>query len=506
MSQTPQPDPMQVPPDQTRPLIEAGVGEDARTSTAPDRTDASQATSPSAAKTRQPPHPKPLARAALRNELYRICLFVGVGLVIGSTFNHPSLGLSAALGLYVIQHLRQLWVLRQWVDATKSVDLPDARGIWGDIFLELDELQRRNRKRKKKLAAILAEFQASTSALPDGAVVLGDRGEIVWFNRAAQTLIGLHVAQDLGLRIANLIRHPAFTTYIESGNYEGEIEVPSAHNLALTLALRIIPYGNNQRLLIVRDVSELRRLETARRDFVANASHELRTPLTVLKGYLDMMEPEARSGTGPLAIWEAPIVEMRRQAARMQSLIVDMLKLARLEADAPDARQESVDVAALAQRVVDELRSTPAAANHHFEVNVDPELLLVGRETELQSIIGNLVGNAIRYTSEQGVVRVTWRADGSGAALSVADTGIGIAEQDIPRLTERFYRVDVGRSRASGGTGLGLSIVKHALERHEGSLKVDSELGVGSTFTCQFPGHRIQHRKPSARLRETAHG
>jgi two-component system phosphate regulon sensor histidine kinase PhoR len=334
--------------------------------------------------------------------------------------------------------------------------------------------------------------------LPDGAVVLGEQGIILWFNRAAQALLGLRVSHDIGIRIANLIRHPSFTDYIANQAYEGEIEVPSPINRAVSLALRIIPYGNNQRLMIVRDVSEIRRLETARRDFVSNASHELRTPLTVLRGYLDMLDPETREGRS-LADWRMPISEMRQQSARMESLINDMLKLARLESDVYEHKQELLDAPMILGRAIDEGRSM-SGGQHRFEINVQPGLLLFGREVEAQSIFSNLITNAVRYTPAGGVIRVSWWDNAEGAHLAVADSGIGISEDDIPRLTERFYRVDVGRSRASGGTGLGLSIVKHALERHEGTLRIESEPGVGSTFYCDFPPHRAHRREAGAAL------
>ena len=402
-------------------------------------------------------------------------------------FNHPAAGGGVVLLLFVVVYLRRLAALRAWIQAPKHFDLPEAPGLWGDVFDRLLDWQRRNRKKKKRLATMLAEFQASTAALPDGAVVLGERGEMLWYNAAAQKMLGLR-SHDVGLRVVNLIRHPVFSDYFNQGEFQQdqESEVPSPLNRARTLSLRIIPYGNNQKLLIVRDVSELRRLETARRDFVANASHELRTPLTVLRGYLDMLEPEAQKGA--LAGWRAPIVEMKNQAVRMESLVNDMLKLARLEAQTQNS-QQMLNVPVILRRVLDEARAM-SQSQHRFEARIDAALGLLGNETELQSIFSNLVSNAVRYTPAGGVIRVDWRSDGQGPVFSCADSGIGIAAEDIPRLTERFYRVDIGRSRASGGTGLGLSIVKHALERHEGDLHIDSEIGVGSTFSCRFPAVR----------------
>ncbi len=427
---------------------------------------------------------------ALRREISKIIGICIAGAIVGWIFDHALLGYAVAVTLYLGVQLRHLRALRQWLEAPKYVELHEPGGIWGDVFEKLLDLQKRNRKRKRKLAAIVSEFQASTAALPDGAVVLGERGEIAWFNKAAQAMLGLRGQQDVGIRIPNLIRNPEFAQYFTDNEYLGEVEVASPINRGVRIALKIIPYGNNQRLMIVRDVSELRRLETARRDFVANASHELRTPLTVLRGYLDMIEPESR-GPGPLAPWRMPLNEMRAQSTRMESLINDMLKLAKLESDV-DSKQEVLDVPAVLARVLEEARAM-SLGSHVIEASIDAELFLFGRETEAQSIFSNLVTNAIRYTPHQGRIEVRWFGDEEGAHFTVTDSGIGIADDDIPRLTERFYRVDVGRSRASGGTGLGLSIVKHALQRHEGWLEIRSQLGKGSTFLCHFPPHRV-HR------------
>ncbi|NKF22552.1 phosphate regulon sensor histidine kinase PhoR [Solimonas sp. C16B3] len=421
----------------------------------------------------------------------RVAIVVAIGLICGAPFGHPALGALLLLIPYVLLQMRQLVRLRAWLMAPKRYFLPDAHGIWGEVFDLLIDLQRKNRKRKKRLALMLAEFQSSTAALPDGAVVLGDRGEISWFNTAARQLLGLRAPQDLGIRIPNLIRHPSFTEFFEQGDFEHETEAPSPLNRTRMLSLRIIPYGNDQKLLIVRDISERRQLEAARRDFVSNASHELRTPLTVLRGYLDLMDAEAQQA-GPLGAWQSPIVEMRNQALRMEALVNDMLKLARLEADRAAMTDELLPAPALIARAIEEARAV-SKGQHRFEHDISDGLLLLGGEAEFHSIIINLMTNAVRYTPPGGVIRVSWsQLDDGSARFAVADTGIGISADDIPRLTERFYRVDVGRSRASGGTGLGLSIVKHALEAFDSRLEIDSEPGVGSTFFCRFPVHRVQ--------------
>lgn len=436
------------------------------------------------------PAPLPLPHS-WRGELVGIVLACIVGAVVGSWLDFALVGVCIVLALYLIVYLRRISKLQAWAYQPKNYPLPEPSGIWGDVFYRLLDNQRRSRKKRKRLTALLAEFRASTEALPDGAVVLSERGEILWFNRAAQSLLGLRAPEDISLRIVNLIRHPDFADYVAESEFGREIEAPSPLNRERTLSLQIIPYGDNQRLLIARDVSEIKRLETARRDFVSNASHELRTPLTVLRGYLDMLEPESQ-GKNALAEWRAPLMEMKNQTVRMESLVNDMLKLARLEAHTnSQSLQDLLDVPALLRRVIDEVKAL-SQGNHTFQAHIQPDLCLLGGETEVLSIFTNLVSNAMRYTPPGGVIRVQWERDGEQAKFSVADTGIGIAAKDLPRLTERFYRADVGRSRASGGTGLGLSIVKYALESHQAQLQIESELGVGSTFSCHFPAERIR--------------
>jgi two-component system, OmpR family, phosphate regulon sensor histidine kinase PhoR len=433
---------------------------------------------------------------AWQQELLAIGWRLALGGLIGLWLDQLAWGFFAGIAWYLVGTLRQLHRLQLWAGEPKRFDLPETGGLWGGLFESLLDQQRRHRKRKKQLASIVAQFQASTAALPDGAVVLGPRSEIVWFNKAAQALLGLRTPQDVGLRVANLLRHPNFAHYVEQQQYEAEVEVPSPINRNVALSVRIIPYGEDQRLLIVRDISERKRLEVARREFVANASHELRTPLTVLRGYLDMMAPEA-TGKGALKPWRAQLEEMRAQAARMENLLGDLLRLARLESDAVQNRHEDVNVPGLIHQLLEDAMAL-SHGRHQFDVDIERDTWLYGREIDAQSIFSNLIANAVQYTPEGGSISVRWWSDRDGGHFSVRDTGIGIDAEDIPRLTERFYRVDTGRSRASGGTGLGLAIVKHALEHHEARLDVESQIGQGSTFTCHFPSQRVHRRLPEA--------
>lgn len=431
------------------------------------------------------------------SEVRRIWLMAGLRLaawlvaagLIGLVLGYVALALLIALAIYTAGHLVFAYQLHRWL-AQPRVEPREGFGVWQEIYTELYRLKQRNRRRKKRLKSIVGEFQASTAALPDGAVVIDGRGRIVWFNSAAAALLALRAGQDNGQRIANLVRHPCFAEFLAGVDQTGEpLEVPSPANDADTLSLRIVPYGNGQRLLIARDVSEQKRLESTRRDFVANASHELRTPLTVLRGYLEMMAEEAVAA-GELATWQTPIREMEVQSARMGRIIDSLLGLARLESEGLAQAQETIDMAALIERLVGDFRQSDER-QHVIETDVEAGLSLFGRPAEIESVVSNLVANALRYTPAGGHVTVRWRAEGSGAQLAVVDDGPGIAPEHLPRLTERFYRIDSGRSASDGGTGLGLAIVKHSLEHHEAELAIDSEAGQGSTFRCVFPHQRL---------------
>ena len=423
---------------------------------------------------------------AWRGEIWRGALLCVFGLLVGALSDSWSWALLAIAVPLLLLHFRQLFRLAQWLASGKISELPEASGLWGQVFEGIYELKRRNRKRKKRLAAMVAEFQASTAALPDAAVVINKDDAIVWFNDAAERLLNFS-NQDIGQRVGFLLRSPEFNRYLAGRDYENAVEVLSHVDPSKSLSIRIVPYGNGQRLMIARDISHLRRLEQTRRDFVANASHELRTPLTVLKGYLDMMASERE---GPLADWNAPIGEMLQQSERMERIISDLLKLASLESVADEATEEPVNVAELLAELEVEAGEI-SRGGHNLVFKVEDRRPLMGTRTQIYSAFSNLVFNALQYTPEGGEVTVRWWVDAQGAHLTVTDTGIGIADKDLPRLTERFYRVDVARSRATGGTGLGLAIVKHAVEQNQGDLDIASTIGKGSTFSCHFPVTRV---------------
>jgi two-component system, OmpR family, phosphate regulon sensor histidine kinase PhoR len=418
-------------------------------------------------------------------EFGRLALMLGVFLLMGTWLGDTTWGLMAGILTYLGWHLYNLHRLNAWLKEGRKFNPPDAPGIWGEVFLHLYQLQKRNRSRKRKLKNYLKRFRESTAANPDGTVVLGTYGEIEWWNSAAEPLLGLRMPQDVGQRLVNLVRNPSFTDYLARGDYTNSIEFPAPTDATVRVCVRIVPYGREQRLLVARDVTRLHRMEQVRRDFVANVSHELRTPLTVISGFLETM---AEGDNEASRRWGRSVLLMRQQTSRMQRLVEDLLLLSRLELDHEVRDKTLVAVPEILPELVEEARALSGDQRHEIYLEADPALMLRGKERELRSAFSNLLFNAVRYTPDGGRIDVCWWQEPNGSAhFAVVDTGDGIAAHHIPRLTERFYRVDSGRSRERGGTGLGLAIVKHVLTRHRGNLRISSELGKGSTFTCDFP-------------------
>jgi two-component system phosphate regulon sensor histidine kinase PhoR len=405
------------------------------------------------------------------------------GLLSGRSWTVFALVMAVLLGLELLNLQRAL----RWLATDQPELAPDLPGPWGELVSRIMRLFRRNQFHRRRLLRLLRELRRSTAAMPDGVVVLNPQAEILWFNRTAARLLGLRGKSDVGLRIENLLRAPEFLRYLGQGQYAVPVVLLSPVGGERYLSLQIVPYGAGQLLVLVRDVTREARLESMRKDFVANASHELRSPLTVLSGYLETLANE--SGIDPSL--RGPLLEMRRQALRMTRIVQDLLELSRLESSDTVASAQPIDVPAL----MAQLRQDVLARSVHpaqVQVHADSSTRLLGDEVQIHSAFANLVDNAAKYTSAEGSVQIRWWTDTQGGHFSVADTGIGIAPEHIPRLTERFYRVDAGRSRATGGSGLGLAIVKHVLQRHEAMLSIESEEGRGSRFTCHFPPERLQ--------------
>jgi len=421
-----------------------------------------------------------------KKEVRRIAGLVLIGLLLGTLTGNLVAGMLVVLLGYLGWHLYNIYRLVRWLRESKRFQPPEASGIWGEIFEQILRLQQRNRKRKRNLRRMLKRFHKITVALPDATVELRPNSdEIEWWNNAAAHYLGFEYPRDTGQRISNLIRHPDFLAYLNSEDEQGEIEMPSPVDEATTLRVRIIRYSQNRRLLVARDVTRLQRLERTRQDFVANLSHELRSPLTVVIGYLETLLDDDVD-----EVFAAQLRTMRAQTERMDRIVNDLMLLSRLESEDPQPDIDHIDVPRVIDTIADNARGLSGSAEHVIEMDIDRDLCIQGNESELYSAFSNLVFNAVRYTPEKGRIHISWERVDGAPVFSVTDSGSGIAPRHIPRLTERFYRVDAGRSRASGGTGLGLAIVKHVLLRHQGRLDIDSELGRGSCFSCHFPAEQ----------------
>lgn len=398
------------------------------------------------------------------------------------------------LGTASFFFLRQLWMalrLIQWAACPLGTPTPSASGAWGAVFEALHRRGRLASAEREQATQELDRFRRAAEALPDGVMILDGHRAIEWMNLQAEACLGLKGSVDTGSRITNLLREPEFLAYLDSPDHRGvPLELRTQRNPGRSLQVQAAPFAAGRTLLLVRDVTQLQKLATMRRDFVANVSHELKTPLTVTLGFVE---------TALDALDDTPPPEIARylhtaaeQARRMQQLIDDLLTLSSLETDAPPPLEDPVDVVALLTDVHQEVQAL-SAGRHRITLDNDGPRGLLGSARELRSAFANLAGNAVRYTPDGGEIVLRWSAEGAaGARFSVRDSGIGIAPEHLPRLTERFYRVDRGRSREAGGTGLGLAIVKHVLERHQAVLQIESEPGRGSRFSAVFPPHRVQ--------------
>jgi two-component system, OmpR family, phosphate regulon sensor histidine kinase PhoR len=412
-----------------------------------------------------------------------LLLFFGV-LVIGKLTGFFTPLLILLLISLLIWQIIQISRFERWISNGGRGKYPKAKGIWENIYFQVYLIKKSEKRRKKKLGKIIDQFRKSTDALPDAAIVLGKNDEIEWANTAAKNVLGLQ-SSDRGQRIPNLIRLPVFVRYLKAGNFKESILMPSPTNQQMMLAVRVVSYGAGLRLLIAQDVTQLSKMEQMRKDFVANVSHELRTPLTVLKGYLEALQ-EMDEPMNPLLIHS--LHEMSDQTERMQYLVNDLLILSNLETQ--PKKSECVDVPMLLGKICKETESLNDCAGR-IKLTVETDSHINGDENELRSAFSNLLGNALKYSPKDSPVKICWRSTPQNLILDVEDKGEGLAEMEIPRITERFYRVDIKRTNKIAGTGLGLAIVKHVLLRHDARLVVTSELHKGSKFSCYFPVVRV---------------
>lgn len=388
-----------------------------------------------------------------------------------------------------LYHVRNLAKLGYWLGDSEARSVPEGEGPWEDVFARMNKMVREHRKERVKRAAALHDLELATSALPEGVVSLDKTDHIEWCNPLAELHLGIDSTRDLGQQITYLVRQPEFVEYLADKNYSEPLLLRGARQDDLVLSCKLVGYSGNKKLLVTRDVTRFEHVETMRRDFVANVSHELRTPLTVVNGFVETLQdmPNLENDMARRAL---PM--MGEQTLRMTHLVGDLLTLSKLEDRLNVLKEEIVNIVAMLKGCY-EIGLELSGGKHKLKLELSSEAKLLGCADELRSAFGNLVSNAIRYTPPGGEIFISWSVRNDGhPVFSVRDTGIGIPQQHIPRLTERFYRVDSSRSRETGGTGLGLAIVKHIANRHQAHLEIISDEGKGSTFNIVFPASRGQ--------------
>lgn len=397
-----------------------------------------------------------------------------------------------ACGLLLISSINffYLFRLQRWLEGPPDDPLPQGRGVWNHVYAGLHHRARLRREQQRLVSDALERFRSAVQAFPDGIVIFNQHRHIEWINNKAALYFQLDPGRDRGQALTNLIRQPDFVAYVEKGQYAEPLIFTNPRREGQTLLVQVVNYADGESMLLSRDVSDQERLDVMRSDFVANVSHELKTPLTVVSGFAEMLsDTELEPEPTQIRHFMGLIAEQTR---RMQHLIEDLLTLSVLESTAEAQREEVVDLQPLIRALYEEARVL-SAGRHRLSLKMEGFILLQGNPQELRSALGNLVTNAIRYTPEGGEIRISWTGTAAGGGFVVQDTGIGIAPEHLPRLTERFYRVDRGRSRETGGTGLGLAIVKHVLSHHQAVLEIESKPGKGSRFTARFPASRLRH-------------
>jgi two-component system phosphate regulon sensor histidine kinase PhoR len=416
-------------------------------------------------------------RGELRKLLLVLAASAVLGWVTGLALEMICIGLAALAGNW----LWQLWKMRRWLEDPNQSP-PESSGIWGLVYDTIYGLQRENRDARGRLESTVDYLRSSFASMRDGVLILTQSGAIEWCNTAAGTLLGLQYPRDRGQPMLNLLRWPAFHDYFLAGEFHDPLQLPSATNARQILQIEITTFAGGDFLLFVRDVTRVVQMEQMRRDFVGNVSHELRTPLTVFKGYLDTLSASVDMQDARMA---KAMGQMDLQVQRMENLLTDLLWLSRIESVSEERTIEAVDIAAMLEELREELRSS--YPDRLVVLDLETRESVTGDYRELRSAVSNLVINAIKYSEEPEPVLVTWSRQPESLLLSVRDNGVGIEEQHLQRITERFYRVDQSRSSRTGGTGLGLAIVKHVAASHRAELLIDSEPGRGSCFSLQFP-------------------
>lgn len=445
---------------------------------------------------------------ALRNyflaELKYVVVLIFSWTLFGAFFGYPISGTLFGFAVYMVWSLIQIYRLNEWIKHKKKSRVPVVRGIYG-YFLEESLNQKREHKREnKKLKAAMARQRDLMEGVRDAAILVDASGKIQWYNYQARQMLDLK-SKDREKPVLAIINDPTFIKYFSKGKFVEPLSLQFPAKSNHWVEASITKYKNGDRIILLRDITRLRKLENMRRDFIANLSHELRTPLTVLRGYLETLQIHPNTDDSLKRIF----IQMDEQGLRMANLVQDLTTLSHLESLEQDRQEEAVNITALIERIVRDAQSLDTFKNHKIKTEIQDDYFLLGVETELRSVFGNLVFNAVRYTPPGSKITIAVSKPKSGLRVSVEDNGPGIEEKHLPRLTERFYRVDKSRSTGTGGTGLGLAIAKHALASHNGRLSIKSKVGEGSKFSCVFPKEKLvkkeqleksQSNEPSLRI------
>ena len=409
----------------------------------------------------------------------------------GFFFEKTAIFIAVSLFLYSAYNIYQLKRLADWASEKKTLDEispPEGSGNWGTIFDSIYDLQKKQRSSSNYLKSLINKAQESSAALEMAVVMINEQGTLDWGNLASERLLGFKFPDDQNQAVTNLIRDPRFAAYFHSENYTEALQISIEGISDNVLEFQITFFGKNERLMLVRDVTQLYKLESMRKDFVGNVSHELGTPITVIKGYLESIvdnidDIEIR--------WHNAIFQMQHQSNRMEAIVKDLLLLSTLETKAIPGDEASADLSLLFREVQETTTKLMEEHEHKFIISSPSRLTVKGSYNELYSVILNLVINAAKYSGLKNTIQLNTRMEKNAIFIEVSDNGLGIEREHLSRLTERFYRVDKSRSSETGGTGLGLAIVKHILARHEGVLHIKSNVGQGSCFSCELPFHRV---------------
>lgn len=411
----------------------------------------------------------------------RILLLIALAALLGWWYGSTLAAVAVALACLVSFWIFQLRTVQLWLRDPRQAP-PDVFGIWGDLVAQIYLYQRKNTEEQQKLQLTVDYLQDSFGSMRDGVVMVDGQGIIKWFNSAAERVLGLRYPDDIGQTLTNLVREPEFNAYFLGNDYDSPLQYSSLGESTRHIRLEITRFGTDARLLFVRDVSAAVRTEEIRRDLVGNISHELRTPLTVISGYLGTFLSDVDTFPAP---YRKALGQMSQQAERMETLLRDLLWLSRIESEEQQSKLDRIDMCSLVEELRDEMVAT--GAPQPLELQLESDHKVQGDYRELYSAISNLVGNAVKYSADNSPVTISWRRLDDGYHLAVKDAGVGIDALHLPRLTERFYRVDDSRNSATGGTGLGLAIVKHIAAAHGARLEIESTLGEGSSFSLVFP-------------------